>query len=94
VQHFRRKVQRRAVVGMAHKATRQLYEFVLLKSAGWAVKLISSEVAVVRPSVSRLNPVYTIQPVIKPVEQPVGQPAASRKQTYNRLSGSTTGYIV
>ena len=33
-----------------------------------------------------LNPVYTIQPVVKPVEQPVRQPAVSCVQTFNRLS--------
>ena len=33
-----------------------------------------------------LNPVYTIQPVVKPVVQQVWQPAVSCKQTYNRLS--------
>jgi len=33
-----------------------------------------------------LNPVYTIQPVVKPVVQPVWQPAVSCKQTSNRLS--------
>jgi len=35
---------------------------------------------------STLNPVYTIQPVVKPVVQPVWQPAVSCKQTSNRLS--------
>jgi len=32
-----------------------------------------------------LNPVYTIQPVVKPVVQRVWQPAVSCKQTSNRL---------
>ena len=31
-----------------------------------------------------LNPVYTIQLVVKPVEQPAGQPSASCKQTFKR----------
>jgi len=35
---------------------------------------------------SSLNPVYTIQPVVKPVGQPVGQQAVSRIQTSNLLS--------
>ena len=34
----------------------------------------------------QLEPVYTIQPVVKPVEQPVEQPTASCKQTFNRSS--------
>ena len=33
-----------------------------------------------------LNPVYTIQPVLKPVVQPAWQPALSCKQISNRLS--------
>ena len=32
-----------------------------------------------------LDPVYTIQLVVKPIEQPVEQPAASCIQTFNRL---------
>ena len=34
----------------------------------------------------QLEPVYTIQPVVKPVEQPVEQRTLSCKQTFNRLS--------
>jgi len=37
-----------------------------------------------------LNPVYTIQPVLKPVVQPVWQSAVSCKQTSNRLSNVVT----
>jgi len=35
---------------------------------------------------TELNPVYTIQPVVKPVWQPVAQQAVSCIQTSNRLS--------
>jgi len=43
-------------------------------------------------TITFLNPVYTIQPVVKLVVQPVWQPAVSCKQTYNRFDkhGLTT----
>jgi len=44
---------------------------------------------------AHLNPVYTLQPVVKPVVQPVWQQAVSCKQTSNWLSNwfLTTGWM-